>query len=175
MPVITRADGRRIDDGAEAAAIIGALGLGVSRLELPPSEELAAVQEAQKLDTWHAAVILSQLVPQLPTGYAGRDVIALFPSSQGLDGILAAYCRCHVHDDDEVRLILAGEGVFGFVLPGGDQVEISVAAGDLIAVPAGAEHWFRLGESATIVAIRLFGANPDWQARYTDTPIRFIT
>lgn len=67
------------------------------------------------------------------------------------------------------------KGIFGFVLPGGDQIEITVEAGDLLRVPAGTEHWFRLGPRRTVVAVRLFGANPDWRADYTGAEILFPT
>lgn len=175
MPTITRQDGRRVHDPADAAAIIGALGLTVAYLDLPPLPELDIIANRQRIDIWRAEAILSDLLALLPSGYAGRDMVALFPSSDGLEQALAAFRRTHVHHDDEVRLILAGEGVFGFVLPDGDQVEITVTPGDLIAVPAGAEHWFRLTETRTVIAVRLFGTNPDWQASYTDTPIRFAS
>ncbi|RAU20547.1 acireductone dioxygenase [Paramagnetospirillum kuznetsovii] len=175
MPTIIHLDGRRVQDPAEAAAIIQSLGLTVAGLDLAAAAptELEPVLRRQRLDNWRAEAILADLANALPPGYAGRDVVALFPDTDGLDSILAAFHRTHVHDDDEIRLILAGEGVFGFVLPDGDQVEITVVPGDLVGVPAGAEHWFRLTESRTVVAVRLFGTNPDWRARYTDTPIRF--
>jgi 1,2-dihydroxy-3-keto-5-methylthiopentene dioxygenase len=174
MPTITRSDGSAVTDQTEAAGIVAALGLGVAHLALPVLPELAAVLDSERLAPRHAVPLLDRLAPLLPKDHAGKDIIALFPLTEGLAGILAAFHRCHVHDDDEVRLILAGGGVFGFVLPDGEQVEIAVQAGDLIAVPAGTEHWFRLDPRATIVAVRLFGANPDWRARYTGTPIRFL-
>lgn len=173
MPTITRSDGGRVSDPAEAAAIIAALGLKVSRLDLDPPAEMEPVLARRRLDSWRAEAILSELAPLLPPDRAGRDVVALFPDTEGLETILTGFHRTHVHDDEEIRLILAGEGVFGFILPDGDQVEIEVTPGDLVAVPAGAEHWFRLTERRTVVAVRLFGANPDWRTRYTDTPIRF--
>ena len=175
MAEIIKADGGRVQDPAQADAILSSLGLTATRAELETSEHLTIAQDRSRVDSWRAEAILAAFAHHLPAHYAGRDLVALFPGTEGLDGILANFHRCHVHDDDEVRLILAGEGVFGFVLPDGDQVEITVEPGDLIAVPAGTEHWFRLTESRTVIAIRLFGANPQWQARYTDTPIRFAS
>ena len=172
MPTITRQDGRRVNDPAEAATIIGALGLTVSRFAHPLPIELEPVLERQRLDSWRAEVILSELSPHLPSGHMGRDVVALFPFSDGLDAIQANFRRIHVHEDDEIRLILAGEGVFGFILPQGEQVELTVTSGDLLGVPAGTEHWFRLTESRTLVAVRLFNANRGWRLRALQTKSR---
>ena len=173
MPVITRADGSAVSESKEAARLVQALGLRVATLAPAASLALGRVLSRRRLEADDATDLLAANRRLLPPDHAGADVIALFPDTAGLDSVLAAFHRCHTHSDDEVRFILAGEGVFGFVLPDGDQIEITVAPGDLIGVPAGTEHWFRLGPRRTVIAIRLFAANPDWQASYTGTPIRF--
>ena len=173
MPILSRPDGSVVTDSKEAARLVRSLGLGVEKR--PPATGLAlgGVIARRRLDPADATAILAANAPNLPPGHAGSDVIALFPDTAGLDDILAAFHRCHTHSDDEVRFILAGEGVFGFVLPDGDQIEVTVEPGDLVSVPAGTEHWFRLGPRRVVVAIRLFSANPSWAAAYTGTPIRF--
>src|SRR5215211_268404 len=45
-------------------------------------------------------------------GYVTADVIDVNPSTPGLDGMLAKFSREHWHDEDEVRFIIAGHGLF---------------------------------------------------------------
>jgi 1,2-dihydroxy-3-keto-5-methylthiopentene dioxygenase len=90
-----------------------------------------------------------------------------------LDNLLAKYALAHTHADDEVRYVLAGAGVFGFVRPDGSQLELLVRAGECINVPAGTEHWFHLTASRTFKAVRYFMDNKGWTPVYTNTPIMF--
>lgn len=85
-----------------------------------------------------------------------RDLIVLHPDVPNLDELLAKFDRIHTHAEDEVRYILDGAGVFGFVRPDGSQVELTVEAADYINVPAGTEHWFYLTPQRRIKAIRYF-------------------
>ena len=106
-------------------------------------------------------------------GYQSRDIIALHPDVPNLDTLLSKFNRCHTHADDEVRYIIAGEGVFGFVRPDGTQVELTVQPEEYINVPAGTEHWFHLTQTRRIKAVRYFTGTEGWVPEYTDTPIRF--
>jgi 1,2-dihydroxy-3-keto-5-methylthiopentene dioxygenase len=106
-------------------------------------------------------------------GYQARDLIVIHPELPNLDTLLAKFERCHTHADDEVRYIIDGEGVFGFVLPDGSQVELTVQAEEYINVPAGTEHWFHLTASKRVKAIRYFTSTEGWVPEYTGTPIRF--
>ena len=45
-------------------------------------------------------------------GYVTADVIDVRPDTPGLDAMLAKFSREHWHDEDEVRFILEGTGVF---------------------------------------------------------------
>ncbi|HJL43336.1 MAG TPA: cupin domain-containing protein [Myxococcales bacterium LLY-WYZ-16_1] len=109
---------------------------------------------------------------QAEAGYQSRDLIVLHPQVEGLDGMLAKFDRCHTHDDDEVRYVIDGEGVFGFVLPDGDQLHLTVEAGEYINVPAGAEHWFYLTEKRRIKAVRYFTGTEGWVPHYTQTEVQ---
>lgn len=173
MPILARPDGSRVTDAAVASSIIDGLGLTLRRAVLPASTALADVLRDRYLSDARICAILDDVEPLLGSNHAGSDVVALFDDSPNLDRILAAFARPHRHSDAETRLILAGGGAFGFVLSDGAQVEIAVGAGDLIEVPAGIEHWFRLDETRTLVAVRLFQANPDWRADYTGTQVHF--
>lgn len=105
-------------------------------------------------------------------GYKSRDMIVLNPNVPNLEELLMKFDRAHTHDDDEVRYIVDGEGVFGFTRPDGSQIELKVEAMDYINVPKDTEHWFYLTESKRIKAIRYFTTTEGWTPVYTDTEIK---
>jgi 1,2-dihydroxy-3-keto-5-methylthiopentene dioxygenase len=85
--------------------------------------------------------------------------------------MLAKFSREHWHDEDEVRFILEGSGVF-FVHPReGDVFAIEVGPGDLIRVPRSTWHWFDLCAERRIRAIRLFQDQAGWTPRYTESGV----
>ncbi len=105
-------------------------------------------------------------------GYQERDLIVLHSNIPNLDAILSKFDKTHTHADPEVRYIIAGEGIFGFIRPDGSQVELTVQPEDYINVPSGVEHWFYLTSSRQIKAIRYFTTTEGWVPEYTDTEIR---
>jgi 1,2-dihydroxy-3-keto-5-methylthiopentene dioxygenase len=105
-------------------------------------------------------------------GYEARDLIVLNPETPNLEELLAKFSRPHIHADDEVRYIVDGEGVFGFVCPDGSQMELTIQPEEYINVPAGTEHWFYLTSSRRIKAVRYFVDTTGWMPDYTDTVIR---
>lgn len=106
-------------------------------------------------------------------GYQSRDLIVLHPEVPNLDTLLSKFDRCHFHTDNEVRYIVAGEGIFGFVRPDGSQVELTVQPEEYINVPANTEHWFYLTPSKRIKAVRYFTTTEGWVPEYTDKEIKF--
>ncbi|HEY9601621.1 MAG TPA: acireductone dioxygenase [Allocoleopsis sp.] len=106
-------------------------------------------------------------------GYQSRDLIVLHPDVPNLDALLSKFDACHYHTDDEVRYIVAGEGVFGFVRPDGTQVEVTVQPEEYINVPANTEHWFHLTPAKRIKAVRYFTTTEGWTPEYTATEIKF--
>ena len=102
-------------------------------------------------------------------GYVTADVIDVKPDTPGLETMLAKFNSEHWHDEDEVRLIVAGKGIFHIHPKDGPIVAIEVEAGDLIRVPAGTRHWFDLCDTRTIRAIRLFRDPAGWTPRYTES------
>src|SRR5207249_9188533 len=86
----------------------------------------------------------------------------------GLDAMLAKFNIEHTHDEDEVRYIISGRGLFHIHPPQGPVVAIEVKAGDLIRVPRGTLHWFDLCGDRRIRAIRLFQEKSGWTPHYTD-------
>jgi 1,2-dihydroxy-3-keto-5-methylthiopentene dioxygenase len=104
-------------------------------------------------------------------GYVTADVIDVSPETPGLEAMLAKFNREHWHDEDEVRFIIAGHGLFHIHPKAGPVVAIEVEAGDLIRVPRGTWHWFNLCADRRIRAIRLFQDMAGWTPLYTDTGV----
>ena len=104
-------------------------------------------------------------------GYVTADVIDVNEATPGLDEMLAKFSREHWHDEDEVRFIIAGHGLFHIHPAAGPVVAIEVAAGDLIRVPRGTRHWFDLCADRRIRAIRLFQDQSGWTPHYTDSGV----
>jgi 1,2-dihydroxy-3-keto-5-methylthiopentene dioxygenase len=103
-------------------------------------------------------------------GYVTADVIDVSPQTPGLDEMLAKFSREHWHDEDEVRFVISGHGLFHINGSAG-VVAIEVEAGDLIRVPSGTQHWFNLCSDRRIRAIRLFQEKSGWTPQYTDSDI----
>lgn len=102
-------------------------------------------------------------------GYVTADVIDVGPETRGLDGMLAKFSSEHWHDEDEVRFIIAGHGLFHIHPQDGPVIAIEVGAGDLIRVPRGTRHWFNLCTDRRIRAIRLFQDATGWTPQYTES------
>lgn len=100
-------------------------------------------------------------------GYVTADVIDVKPETPGLDAMLAKFNMEHWHDEDEVRYIVAGRGVFHIHPKNGPVAAIEVEPGDLIRVPRGTLHWFDLCSDRRIRAIRLFQDASGWTPHYT--------
>lgn len=171
----------KLDDGTEIAdlsAIQPALApLGVQVKHWPTSEQVADLLERPALSDDDKERVLAshdryfeQL--QREAGYQSRDLIVLHADIPNLSAALAKFGPAHTHDDDEVRYIVDGEGVFGFTFPDGRQAELLVQAGEYINVPADTEHWFHLTERQRIKAVRYFSGTEGWVPRYTGTEIR---
>lgn len=124
----------------------------------PPEEILAAYHDE---------------IEELKTrgGYVTADMIDVNSQTPGLDVMLAKFNREHWHDEDEVRFILQGHGLF-HIHPRQEPVAgIEVEAGDLIRVPRGTWHWFNLCADRRIRAIRLFQDPAGWKPHYTESGV----
>ena len=104
-------------------------------------------------------------------GYVTADVIDITPDTPNLDAMLAKFNREHWHDEDEVRFIIAGRGLFHVHATDGSVFAIEVSGGDLIRVPRGTWHWFDLCADRRIRAIRLFQDPSGWTPQYTDSGV----
>jgi 1,2-dihydroxy-3-keto-5-methylthiopentene dioxygenase len=104
-------------------------------------------------------------------GYGTADVIDVSPATANLEAMLAKFSREHWHDEDEIRFILDGRGLFHIHPRPGPLTAIEVEAGDLIRVPRGTYHWFDLCAERRIRAIRLFQDPSGWTPHYTDSGV----
>jgi 1,2-dihydroxy-3-keto-5-methylthiopentene dioxygenase len=104
-------------------------------------------------------------------GYVTADVIDVNRETPNLEAMLAKFRSEHWHDEDEVRLILEGRGLFHIHPHSGPLTAIEVEAGDLIRVPRGTWHWFDLCGERRIRAIRLFQDPAGWTPHYTDSGV----
>ena len=103
-------------------------------------------------------------------GYVTADVIDVNPSTPNLDAMLARFDKEHTHDEDEVRFILAGRGIF-FLHLNGRVASVEVGPGDMLRVPRGTTHWFTLCEDRRIRAIRWFQDTAGWTPHYTESGV----
>lgn len=104
-------------------------------------------------------------------GYVTADVIDVHPDTPGLDAMLRKFSSEHWHDEDEVRFVVEGRGLFHIHPSGGPVFAVEVEAGDLIRVPRGTHHWFDLCVDRRIRAIRLFQDPSGWTPHYTGTGV----
>ncbi len=104
-------------------------------------------------------------------GYVTADVIDVSSQTPGLEAMLNKFNSEHWHDEDEVRFIIEGRGLFHIHPRQGPVVAIEVEAGDLIRVPRGTWHWFDLCADRRIRAIRLFQNPAGWTPRYTESGV----
>lgn len=178
----TEVGGRRAEDGgrkaevggreeilrerADVAAFLARHGIDYERwtpahpigADAPPEEILDAY--ATEIDALKAR-----------GGYVTADVIDVKPETPNLDMMLAKFSREHWHDEDEVRFIIEGRGLFHVHPADGPVFSIEVVAGDLIRVPRGTHHWFDLCGDRRIRAIRLFQDVSGWTPHYTESGV----
>jgi 1,2-dihydroxy-3-keto-5-methylthiopentene dioxygenase len=104
-------------------------------------------------------------------GYVTADVIDVHAETPNLETMLAKFRSEHWHDEDEVRLIVEGRGLFHVHPPNQPVFAIEVEAGDCIRVPRGTHHWFDLCGDRRIRAIRLFQDMSGWTPHYTSSGV----
>ena len=160
------AEGRTLSDEREVARYLADAGIDYERWE--PAH---AVRDDAPADE-----VLAAYAPEIEKlkargGYVTADVIDVKPQTEGLEAMLAKFRREHWHDEDEVRFIIAGRGIFHIHGQDGRVFGLEVGPGDLIRVPRGTWHWFDLCSDRRIRAIRLFQDPAGWTPRYTDSGV----
>jgi 1,2-dihydroxy-3-keto-5-methylthiopentene dioxygenase len=157
---------RTISDTGEVGAFLAARGIDYERAE--PGQPVAAGAPAEELLAAYQTKI-EELKAR--GGYVTADVIDVFPETPNLDAMLNKFNSEHWHDEDEVRFIVEGRGLFHIRPAEGAVFAIEVEAGDLIRVPRGTYHWFDLCADRRIRAIRLFQDPSGWTPHYTGSGI----
>ena len=167
MAVVTIPDEKRsLRKDTEIKAYLAKLGIDYERWQAKaPVAPSASAEE-----------ILAAYAPQIDElktrgGYVTADVIDVNPQTPGLDAMLARFNIEHWHDEDEIRFIISGRGVFHVHPKQGPVIAIEVGAGDLIRVPLGTHHWFDLCSDRRIRAIRLFQDPSGWTPHYTGSGV----
>ena len=159
-------ENRTLRENEEIANYLASIGIDYERWDLPKgvaddasSEEILAIY-CEQIET------LKQR-----GGYVTADVIDVTPETSNLEAMLAKFRSEHWHDEDEVRFIVSGRGLFHIHPRQGLLTAIEVESGDLIRVPRGTWHWFDLCGDRRIRAIRLFQDLSGWTPHYTDSGI----
>jgi len=157
---------RTLTGEPEIASYLATCGIDFERWQ--PSHPVAEDAPAEAI--LHA---YSKEIDQLKGrgGYVTADVIDVGPETAGLDEMLSKFNREHWHDEDEVRFIIAGHGLFHIRRENGSVIAIEVEAGDLLRVPRGTWHWFDLCADRRIRAIRLFQDVAGWTPHYTNSGV----
>lgn len=177
MAILQLEDGKTYTELKDITRELACLNIQLDRWfvgENPQLHQLLAKDSLDEDEKEQALKALDGYFEQLQqtAGYQSRDLIVLHPDIPNLDGLLAKFDKIHTHADDEVRYIVAGEGIFGFVRPDGSQVELTVQPQEYINVPARTEHWFYLTPARRVKAVRYFTTTEGWVPEYTGTPIR---
>ncbi|MEO7672817.1 MAG: cupin domain-containing protein [Pyrinomonadaceae bacterium] len=152
----------RFTETFEIAAQLAAIGIDYERWD--NLAEIGPDASDQEILDFYSAEIE---VLKAKGGYVTADVINIVPTTPNLDAMLGKFNKEHWHDEDEVRFIVKGRGLFHIAPQNGDVVSIEMEAGDLILVPRGTHHWFDLCGDRTVRAIRLFQDISGWTPQYT--------
>jgi len=178
MAVLTLyTEGTTIQEPGEIRRRLGVLGVDYSHCATLP-----AIETGRSSDD-----LLSDLAPVFapirPTGARGAehrartepwkhaDIVDIHPGVEDLDALLSRFASEHSHSEDEIRLILAGRGMFHLHVPDENVVSVEVTPGDCIRVPAHTRHWFHVCPSRRCRAVRLFLDPSGWAPSYTHSGI----
>jgi 1,2-dihydroxy-3-keto-5-methylthiopentene dioxygenase len=160
------AENTRLTDQGIVTAFLAKRGIDYERWH--PAHPIAADAPPEAVLSAYAREIESL---KFRGGYMTADVIDVKPETPNLDVMLAKFNREHWHDEDEVRFIIEGRGLFHVHVPNEPVFAIEVEAGDLIRVPRGTHHWFDLCGERRIRAIRLFQDTSGWTPHYTGSGV----
>ncbi|MBD2183455.1 1,2-dihydroxy-3-keto-5-methylthiopentene dioxygenase [Aerosakkonema funiforme] len=178
MAILQLENGTTYTQLNDIAPILAPLNIQIDRWEVGDNPNLHHLLSQDSLSDEEKERVLTALdgyFAQLKQnyGYQSRDLLVIHPAIPNLNTMMGKFATIHTHADDEVRYVIDGEGVFGFVLPDGSQVELTVQKEEYINVPAGTEHWFHLTSSRRIKAVRYFISTEGWVPQYTGRELRF--
>ncbi len=158
-------------DPAEISAALSRIGCRFEQRPVCPDIGPASDQDAV-LAAYRDEV--DQIVTEY--GFVAVDVAAQHPTDDpdwraAVRELRAKFADEHTHgDEDEVRFIVRGSGVF--YLHAGRRVHaVQTVAGDLISVPPHTTHWFDMGLVPDFTTIRFFRNKEGWVAFPTGSGI----
>lgn len=164
--VTLRDENRTLEDPVEIGKFLAPFGIWYRRFEGTDALGENPTDE-QILDAYKEPIEILKK----EGGYVTADVINVKPDTPNLQAMLDKFSREHWHDEDEVRFIVHGTGLFHIHPPEGPVFSIEVTKGDMIRVPRGTHHWFDLCTDKTIRAVRLFQDTSGWTPHYTDSGV----
>jgi 1,2-dihydroxy-3-keto-5-methylthiopentene dioxygenase len=113
---------------------------------------------------WHYPEVSSVDKLAQERNYKNRDECIVSPEAMGAiyEDKVKMFFDEHLHEDEEIRYILDGNGYFDVRGVQDDWIRISVEKGDLIVLPSGIYHRFTTDTKNYIKAMRLFKEEPQW-------------
>lgn len=102
--------------------------------------------------------------------FSSFDIVNINPNIKGIEELKKKFIPEHIHDDNEVRFFIDGEGLF-CINQDENIYQLLCQKGDYIAVPAKTKHWFDMGSRADFKCIRFFENPEGWIAKYTESDI----
>lgn len=160
------AEDRQLTSFSDVKAYLAGIGIGCERWDT--SHNLSDAVPAEQILATYAAEIEAL---KASGGYVTADVIDVRPETPNLQTMLDRFNKEHWHDEDEVRFIIEGHGIFHINPKSSPVVAIEVEKGDLLRVPAGTLHWFDLCGDRRIRAIRLFQDPGGWTPHYSESGV----
>ena len=155
---------KEIENRDELKSFLASIGIGYERWDT--SHDLSDSVPAEKILNTYADEIEKL---KKSGGYVTADVIDVKPDTPNIQVMLDKFNKEHWHNEDEVRFIIEGHGIFHINPKTGPVVAIEVEKGDLLRVPAGTLHWFDLCGDRRIRAIRLFQDATGWTPYYSES------
>lgn len=127
---------------------------------LPHEGTTLAFDELQKIGVLAWQNCDQDKVDEIATdrNYKNRDVITVSPDAMGeiYESKVKSFFHEHLHEDEEIRYILDGEGYFDIRNKDDKWIRLAMEKGDLAVLPAGIFHRFTTAQTNYIKAMRLF-------------------
>jgi 1,2-dihydroxy-3-keto-5-methylthiopentene dioxygenase len=179
MAILKLQNGDTFTDFQQIQKLLVSTKLELSHWPIEKTPEVRELITPDTLDEAQKNKLLSLLddrfyEQQEKYGYQARDLVVLHSKVPKLEDMLNVFDKVHTHDDDEVRYIVDGSGVFGVILPDQTQALLTVEAGEYIRVPKNTKHWFVLTPEKRIKAIRYFTNKDGWAANFTGDKVHVV-